>query len=315
MLDILAITGPIYLCIAAGFLATRLGVFSKPDLRVFGKFVLNFALPALVFNAIAQRPLRDVMHFDYLLAYGIGSFVVMGGGYLWARYVNRSVPSYRAYFAMGMSCSNSGYMGYPVAALVLGPIAAVALALNMVFENLFKLPLLLTLADRSEARAHRHWGAAVRELLMGWLRTPLLAVIPLALFVSAMGWVLPGPVVRTITLFAQVTTGLALFVIGGALVGLQLKGKRRLVAHIAFGKLLLHPLCVFLAFTFVVTIADPELRTAALLFAAMPMLGVYPILALKHGHEEVSAAALLATTIGSFFTLNVLLWVLKHYPL
>ena len=143
----------------------------------------------------------------------------------------------------------------------------------------------------------------------------LLAVIPPALFVSAMGWVLPGPLVRTVTLFAQVTTGLALFVIGGALVGLQLKGKRRLVAQIAFGKLLLHPLCVFLAFTFLVPIADPQLRTAALLFAAMPMLGVYPILALKHGHEEVSAAALLATTVGSFFTLNVLLWGLKHYPL
>lgn len=315
MLDILAITGPIYLCIAAGFLATRAGIFSKPDLRVFGKFVLTFALPALVFNAIAQRPLRDVMHFDYLLAYGIGSLVVLAGGYLWARYVNHSAPSYRAYFAMGMSCSNSGYMGYPVTALVLGPIAAVALALNMVFENLVKLPLLLTLADSSAPRERRHWVAAVQGIVMGWVRTPLLAVIPVALLVSAMGWTLPGPLARTVTLFSQATTGLALFVIGGALVGLQLKGKRRLVAQIAFGKLLLHPLCVFLAFTFVVPIADPQLRTAALLFASMPMLGVYPILALKHGHEEVSAAALLATTIGSFFTLNGVLWALKHYPL
>lgn len=315
MLDILAITGPIYLCIAAGFLATRAGIFSKPDLRVFGKFVLTFALPALVFNAIAQRPLRDVMHFDYLLAYGLGSLVVLAGGYLWARYVNRSVPSYRAYFAMGMCCSNSGYMGYPVTALVLGPIAAVALALNMVFENLVKLPLLLTLADRSENPARGHWLTGLKTMVMGWVRTPLLAVIPVALLVSAMGWTLPGPVARTVTLFSQVTTGLALFVIGGALVGLQLKGKRRLVAHIAVGKLLLHPLCVFLAFTFVVPIADPQLRTAALLFASMPMLGVYPILALKHGHEEVSAAALLATTLGSFFTLNGVLWALKHYPL
>ena len=42
---------------------------------------------------------------------------------------------------MGTSCSNSGYMGYPVAQLVLGSIAPVALALNMVFENLIKLPL------------------------------------------------------------------------------------------------------------------------------------------------------------------------------
>lgn len=315
MLDILAITGPIYLCVAAGYLATRMGVFSKPDLRVLGKFVLNFALPALLFNAIAQRPLRDVMHVDYLLAYGIGSLTVLAGGYLWARYVNHSVPSYRAYFAMGMSCSNSGYMGYPVAALVLGPIAAVALALNMVFENLIKLPLLLTLAEQGDGRERRHWLVAVRGTVMGWVRTPMLMVIPLALLVSVMGWTLPGPVARTVTLFAQVTTGLALFVIGGALVGLQLKGKRRLVAQIAFGKLLLHPLCVFLAFTFLVPIADPQLRTAALLFSAMPMLGIYPILALKHGHEEVSAAALLATTIGSFFSLNALLWALKHYPL
>lgn len=315
MLDILAITGPIYLCIAAGYLATRMGMFSKADLRVFGKFVLNFALPALVLNAISQRPLRDVMHFDYLLAYGIGSFLVLGGGYLWARYVNRSVPSYRAYFAMGMSCSNSGYMGYPVAALVLGPIAAVALALNMVFENLFKIPLLLTLAEQGEVRERRHWLATVRGIVMGWVRTPMLMAIPVALLVSVIGWTLPGPIARTVTLFAQVTTGLALFVIGGALVGLQLKGKRRLVAQIAFGKLLLHPLCVFLAFTFLVPIADPQLRTAALLFSAMPMLGIYPILALKHGHEEVSAAALLATTIGSFFSLNALLWALKHYPL
>ncbi len=315
MFEILAITGPIYLCIAAGFIATRMGVFSKADLRVFGKFVLNLALPALVFNAIAQRPLRDVMHFDYLLAYGIGSFVVLGGGYCWARFVNRSAPSYRAYFAMGMSCSNSGYMGYPVTAMVLGPVAAVALALNMVFENLLKLPFLLTLADSSATTEKRPLGATLRGIAMGWVRTPLLAVIPLALLISAMGWTLPGPVARTVTLFSQVTTGLALFVIGGALVGLQLKGKRKLVAQIAFGKLLLHPLCVFLAFTFVVPIADPQLRTAALLFAAMPMLGVYPILALKHGHEEVSAAALLATTLGSFFSLNGLLWLLKHFPL
>ncbi|HCX81254.1 MAG: permease [Curvibacter sp. RIFCSPHIGHO2_12_FULL_63_18] len=315
MLDILAITGPIYLCIALGYLCTRTGVFSKPDLRVLGKFVLNLALPALLFNAIAQRPLRDVMHVDYLLAYGLGSLVMLLCSYLWARYVNRSTGSYRAFFAMGTACSNSGYMGYPVVQLVLGSIAPVALALNMLFENLIKLPVLLTLADNADAGGHRPWGTVLRDIARGWVRTPMLVVIPPALLVSVMGWSLPDPLARTITLFSQVTTGLALFVIGGALVGLRLKGKRRLVGQITFGKLVLHPLCVFLAFTFVVPIADPQLRTAALLFAAMPMLGVYPILALKYGHEEVSAATLLAATIGSFFTLNALLWGLKHYPL
>jgi len=64
-----------------------------------------------------------------------------------------------------------------------------------------------------------------------------------------------------------------------------------------------------------VPVADPELRTAAVLFAAMPMLGIYPLLAQKHGHDEITAAALLVTTVGSFFTLSALLWALKHTAL
>ena len=56
---------------------------------------------------------------------------------------------------------------------------------------------------------------------------------------------------------------------------------------------------------------DPALRTALLLTTAMPMMGVYPILAQKHGHEGVSAAALLVCTVASFFTLSALLWALR----
>ena len=36
MLDILSITGPIYLTITLGFLTTRLGLFSQADMRVLG---------------------------------------------------------------------------------------------------------------------------------------------------------------------------------------------------------------------------------------------------------------------------------------
>lgn len=318
MFDILAITGPIYLCIAAGFLATRFGVFSKADMRVLGKFVLNVALPALLFSAVSQRPLREVMHTDYLLAYGLGSCTMLVGGYAWARWVDKGEKTYRAYFAMGMCCSNSGYVGYPVASLTLGAIAPVALALNMVVENLVKLPILMSLADASEANAaspRRSVWHVLGDTLLGLLRTPMLVAILAGFVFSVLEWHLPGPFGRTVTLFSQATTAVALFVIGGALVGLRMRGKRRMVGKIVIGKLLLHPLCVFIALMWLVPISDPQLRTAALLFAAMPMLGIYPILAQRHGHEDVSAAALLATTVASFFTLNILLWVLKHYPL
>src|SRR5450830_1848136 len=81
MLDILAITGPIYIAIALGFFTTRAGLFSKPDMRLFGKFVINLALPAILFNALAKRQIGEILNTGYLLAYLAGSLVTMGLGY------------------------------------------------------------------------------------------------------------------------------------------------------------------------------------------------------------------------------------------
>jgi len=64
-----------------------------------------------------------------------------------------------------------------------------------------------------------------------------------------------------------------------------------------------------------VPISDPVLRTAVLLTCAMPIMGIYPILTQKHGHEGLSAAALLVTTMTSFVTLNLFLWVLKTHSI
>jgi predicted permease len=314
MLDILAITGPIYFCIALGYAVTRWGLFAKAEMRVLGKFVINLALPALLFNAISQRPLREVMHADYLLAYALGSLTVMLAGYAWARYVQRSALSYRAYFAMGMSCSNSGYVGYPVALLALGPVAGVALALNMVVENLFMLPLLMVLADAGD-KSEGHALKVLGQTLLRLLTNPMILAILLGFAYSLSGLQLPGPVARTINVFAQATSALALSVIGGTLVGLQIKGIRGQVSKITFGKLLMHPLAVWVFATWIVPIADPQLRIAAVVFAAMPMLGIFPIMAQRHGHEGTAAAALLITTTASFFTLSGLLWMLKHLSL
>ena len=55
MLDILAITGPIYVVIALGYFLTRWGFFQKSDMRAFGTFVVKVSFPALLFNALSQR--------------------------------------------------------------------------------------------------------------------------------------------------------------------------------------------------------------------------------------------------------------------
>ena len=117
-LDILGITGPIYLAIAIGFFCTRQGLFAKADMQLFGKFTLQLALPALLFNALSQRRVAEILNLNYLLAYALGSLMVIGLGLFWARKVKGQSLSYSSMFAMGMSCPNSGFVGYPIILLL-----------------------------------------------------------------------------------------------------------------------------------------------------------------------------------------------------
>ena len=90
---------------------------------------------------------------------------------------------------------------------------------------------------------------------------------------------------------------------------------RRQVAQIAVGKLVLHPLLTAAALWGLEALGmpplDAKLRIGVVLAAACPMFGIYPILAQKHGHEGLAAAALLGTTVASFFTISLALWVLR----
>lgn len=310
MLDILGITGPIYLAIVVGYGATRAGWFSAEDMRVLGRFVIQLALPALLFIALSQRPWREVFHGPYLLAYALASLGTVLLGLLWSRGSQKQGLSHSAVMAMGMACPNSGFVGYPVVLLTLGaPVAGVALALNMIVENLLIIPLLLALAEMGRGSGQR-WLPVLRQTLGGLVRNPMIIGIALGAAASVLGWRLPEAAARTVQLFAQSSAALSLFVIGGSLVGL---GGQRLwpaVARIGIGKLLLHPLLMLAVLTWLLPLDDPGLRTALLLTTAMPMLGIYTILAQRHGLQALSSAALLATTAASFFTLSALLWLL-----
>ena len=318
MVDVLAITGPIYFVVALGYACTRAGLFQRTDMRVFGKFVIQLALPALLFNALSQRSVAEVLNPVFLAAYALGALAAGGVGLAWARRLAGKPLSEAGIVAMGFSCPNSGFIGFPLVAQLFGPVnAGIGLALAMVVENFLLLPLWLAVsdADVGEAGGSRaqRLRLALAQSLRSVLRNPMIWGIALGFLFSLTGWRLPEPVARTVNLFAAATAALSLFVIGGSLVGIRLQHHAREVAVIAAGKLLLHPLLV-LAAVLLLPPMQPELQTVVVVMAAVPMLGIYPILAQRHGHDSMAAAAQLAATVASFFTLTAVMAVVKAVP-
>ena len=308
MLAVLSITAPIFILIGLGFFSARIGLVNREQARGMGAFVIHFALPALVFKALAERSLGEVLNGPYLVAYALASLALFGFGLLLAWRWRGQNLSQSAILAMGMSVCNSGFIGYPIAVMVIGPTAGLAMALGMLVENLLMVPLALALAEAGQQQGR---GLTVlRETARRLLRNPLIIAIVLGLAMSLSGLHLPLVPARVVEMLAAASAPVALFVIGATLYGMKIGGMAADLAQTAIGKLILHPLLVFAALSLVPDI-DPLLMVAGLLFASAPMMSVFPILGQRFGLEERCAASLVGCTVLAFFSVSAVLALLR----
>lgn len=312
MLEILTITLPIFLLIGAGFLAAFSGLVSRDNMQGIATFVMYFALPSLLIRALTATPLEEALNVGYLLAYGLGSVLVFAVGLTLSRWRGHSLDA-AAIHALGMSAANSGFIGYPVAVMVIGAPAAIFMALNMVVETMLIIPVALTLAEAS-----RHNGGGfsrvVRKTLARLSRNPVLIGLLIGVILALTGWQLPSPVSQSIDMLAEAAGPAALFTIGGMLHGLKVRGMAADMGQVVIGKLLLHPLAV-LAFFLLLPDADPLMIAAGLLFACAPMISVYPLFGKQFGQGDTSAAALMVGTLASFLTISLMIWLLTLFGL
>lgn len=308
MLDILAITMPIFLIIAIGYIAVFRSIVPQAVVRGMGAFVINFALPCLIIRSVIASDITDVLNTDYLVAYGGGSLIVFAIGYFFARLIRKKSQQNSALQGMGMSVSNSGFVGYPIVVQLLGPTAGIALALCFIIENLVVTPLTLILGDSAQAAGSTRWQI-LSKTFAALIHNPIIVAILIGLGISISGITLPGPVFSVIEMLASASAPVALFVIGGGLVGLKLQGLRFDMTRIVFGKLVLHPLIIF-ALLALMPDLDPAMKIAAVTFACAPMLSVYAIYGQRYGHEGMGAASVMVATSLSFITISTALWLL-----
>lgn len=311
MFTVLGITFPIFAMVLLGYGLVSRGLFKPEDMKTFGTYALNIALPALIFHAVASRPVSEVFNLGYMGVYLAGALITMALGFAW--FSATQDPARRGVAIMGTACPNSGFVGYPLMLVLFPDQAGLILAFNMLVENIVIIPLALVVMELGKPKGEGRLLRQIANVFLGLARRPLVIGIALGLVVSLTGLPLPGPVERLVSLVSASAAALALLVIGGSLVGLPMKGNRALAGQIVVGKLLVMPaatgLVLVLFAGFGVTL-PPDLVTAVILSAAVPMIAVYSVFAQEAGHAGLASLAQVFATAFSFVTLNALLLLL-----
>ena len=304
MLDILAVTVPIYLMIALGYFAVTVDIMSMNDVRALGRFVLNFAIPAMLFRMMSRLTGADIANVDLFAAYALASFAVWGLTVAVTCLGQGKPLRVGAYVSASTAIANSGVIGYQVIEQSLGPTALPIIAIAIIIENII-LAIVIAMAESGE-REGRSLGVSLATAFGRLAKSPLIVSIVLGGVAAAIAFVPPRPIARTIDMLAVAVGPVALFTTGGTLVGVKVRGMIGDVIMVVAGKLVLHPAFVFAAL-FLFPAIEPRLQAAAIVAASVPIFSIFPIIGQKFGLEKFGAAAVLVATVISFLTISTVL--------
>ena len=312
VLQVLAITAPLFLIMAIGYLCVRLELLPVQGLSILGQYVVSIGLPALLLGNLAQSDLAAAVDPFFLLAYGLGSLLAYILGLVVFRLFKGDVLSKSGLQALGVSFSNNAFIGFPLLLQVFAEPPTAAFGMAVLVENFLILPLALVLMSLGHAREEGQ-NSSVTDIARSVVRRvvlhPVVISIVAGVLISALKLPLPAFVYQSLDILGRTSAGVALVVIGGSLAGQHLGLGFIQGWKVILGKLVGHPAMVFLMLM-VFPVEDPALYTAAILMAAVPMLSIFPIFAESVGLRVFAANTLVATTVTSFFTISVLLWLL-----
>ncbi|EAU46858.1 MULTISPECIES: AEC family transporter [Salipiger] len=295
MLAIFLKTVPFFALIGLGYGAARIRFFPEAATAALTKFVFYFALSAMLFRFSASLSISAIFDARLAAAYLAGTLAV----YLVATgvaFLRRQDLQTAAIEAQTASIGNTGFLGLPMLALLLGEAAVAPIILMLSIDLIVFASLLVILV--TVAREGRMSLGIFATIGAGLVKNPMIVSIVAGLAVSSSGQSLPTVVDEFVTLLGNAATPCALFAIGASLAS---KSAERLAVSgwLSFAKLVLHPL--FVAGGVYLLFPVPPFQAAvAVATAALPVAGNVYMLAQHYGiaPQRVSAAILISTAFS-----------------
>jgi hypothetical protein len=314
MQSILSVTVPFFALLLCGYLAARARFLPESAIPGLNGFVLFFALPCMLFRFGAALPVRQLLDPVVIVVYVVTALAMVFGTIALTR-SERVQATDAAFGALTAAFPNTGFMGVPLLAALLGAPAAGPVITTVLVDLLITSSLCIALAHTRE-RAGSGLAADVLRAVRGALRNPLPWAIALGMAASLAGLRLPGPVDTVVKMLADAATPVALFTIGTVLwrAGQHAHGRTpvRLYLPLALIKLLVHPLLVLAVGALAIALGaplSPFTLSVLVLAAALPSASSVSLLAERYGADNGRIArAIVASTALAFVTFTLIAW-------
>jgi malonate transporter and related proteins len=306
--------------VLAGYLAAQRRVLPESAIPGLNAFVLYFALPCMLFRFGANTPLFELLNPSVLTVYVAAALLIVF--FTMATTLGERVQLKDAAFgALVAAFPNTGFMGVPLLAALLGPAAAGPVICTVLADLFVTSSLCIALAQSHEASGQGA-RAAVRVALRAALSNPLPWAIALGAASSVSGLKLTGPLDAMVKMLADSATPVALFTIGAVLWSAGQHAHTRTPAAqfvpVALIKLFVHPLAVFALGAAARTLGAPlsafQLLTLTLA-AALPSASNVSLLAERYGADNGRIARIImSSTALAFVSFTLLAWGLGVRP-
>jgi hypothetical protein len=317
MQDILAVTVPFFALVLCGYVAARSDFLPDSAIPGLNGFVLFFALPCMLFRFGASLPVRQLLDPVVIVVYLVAA-AAMVGGTIAVTHPARIGMKDAAFGALTAAFPNTGFMGVPLLAALLGPSAAGPVLTTILVDLLITSSVCISLAHAGD-RVGSGLAADILRAVRGALHNPLPWAIVLGMAASATGFGLPGPLDTVVKMLADAATPVALFTIGTVLWRAQSHVHRRTppaaYLPLALIKLLAHPLLVLAAGGAAMAAGaplSPFTLAVLVLAAALPSASSVSLLAERYGADNGRIAwAVVASTALAFATFTLIAWVAR----
>lgn len=257
----------------------------------------------------AQTPIHQLLDINVTLVYLFCAALMVSVTVLLTH--RRLGWNDAAFGALVVAFPNTGFMGVPMLAALLGAQSAGPVIVTMAIDMVITTSACIALSRLDLAGGQGVW-LAVRNSLKGMASNPMPWSILLGGLASAMGWVLPVPVDTTVAMLAGAASPVALFTIGAVLARSQMNSHERVAARdyvpIALAKLIVHPLLVWVVGMSAISLGLPlqhETLVVLVLLAALPSASNVSLLTERYGaHSGRVARIILVSTSLAFLTFS-----------